>query len=118
LYDSNQDEVPCPPRYPDRKIFFKGYDDTRDCSPCSCGPPVGSKCTSQISVYSNSTCSGIPVLDVTHGDEGCYNMMDGVALGSKKASPPVYTPGTCEPSGGEPTGSAVETSPILVCCLP
>jgi hypothetical protein len=117
LTDANDNELKCPTGWSDKMIFYGSFDDTRDCSPCECGAPVGSKCIAQVSVYSNNTCSGVPLLDVTVDAAGCHNPMDGAALASKKATA-VYTPGTCEPSGGEPTGSAVPANPITVCCVP
>jgi hypothetical protein len=113
----------CPPHYTEKMVFYRDYYDQRSCSECSCGPPVGSTCTSQISIYSNSTCSGAPVLELMHDEKimppnNCYALSPGVALGSKKASPPIYTPGACTPSGGEPIGAVVRKYPRTVCCLP
>jgi hypothetical protein len=116
-------DLECPEPFTEKTIFYEHYDDKRSCSECSCGPPVGSTCTSQVSVYSNDTCSGAPLLELTHDEkmilpEKCIDLSPGVALGSKKASPPIYTPGKCEPSGGEPIGTVERTNAHTVCCLP
>jgi hypothetical protein len=111
----------CPEFWPEQHIFYDEYKDTRSCSPCSCGEPVGSTCTTEISVYSNSTCSGTPLLHVPQGAKQteCYNLWPpGPALKSKKATPPTYHPGTCEPIGGEPVGGVVALNPRTYCCLP
>jgi hypothetical protein len=42
----------------------------------------------------------------------------GLALGSKSAGPVIYTPGSCQPSGGKAIGSAEGTVPTTFCCLP
>jgi hypothetical protein len=112
----------CPGSYTDKMIVYEEYHDNRSCSECSCGSPVGSTCTSQISIYSDKTCSGAPLLEWTHDNQMmpplCHPLTPGVALGSKKATTPIYTPGKCEPSGGEPIGSVERIHPHTVCCLP
>jgi hypothetical protein len=42
----------------------------------------------------------------------------GQALLSKLATAPVYAPGACQVSGGEPTGEAMPEEPSTFCCLP
>ena len=42
----------------------------------------------------------------------------GQALGSKLATAPVYAPGACQVSGGEPGGQALPADPTTFCCLP
>jgi hypothetical protein len=42
----------------------------------------------------------------------------GQALGSKLATAPIYAPGACQVSGGEPTGEALSVEPSTFCCLP
>ena len=42
----------------------------------------------------------------------------GQALRSKLATAPVYVPGVCQASGGEPVGDAVPVEPSTFCCLP
>jgi hypothetical protein len=113
----------CPPEWPEQHIFYDNgtFEDTRSCSPCGCDKPVGSTCTTEISVYSNSTCSGTPLLvhyPISSAQWECDNLpVPGAALGSKKATPAVYTPGTCEPIGGEPVGDVVPVNPRTYCCL-
>ncbi len=34
------------------------------------------------------------------------------------AGAPIYTPGTCQASGGEPTGSVKPLDPFTFCCVP
>jgi hypothetical protein len=48
----------------------------------------------------------------------CHDVSTGSALGSKSATMPTYLPGACQPSGGEPMGSATPTNPVTFCCVP
>jgi hypothetical protein len=102
-------------------VFFGGYNDTRECSKCTCDPPIGSYCTAALSVFKDGTCTSLvyPSYSIATRDEPfCINLAAGVALGSKSMTKPTYTPGSCEPHGGAPTGAATETEPVTFCCLP
>jgi hypothetical protein len=104
--------------YTEKHVFYQKFHDTRDCSPCACGPPVGSACSTLIKTYSDSACSlEIDSAQIDSSGSLCHDVLAGSALGSKSASPPTYTPGTCQPSGG-PTGSAVQDQPQTFCCIP
>jgi hypothetical protein len=114
-----------PEVYTERFVFYEEYEDTRSCSDCACGVPAGSTCTAQIAVYANSTCSGNPLEEWMHqtslGDPPvCKNLLlAGTNLGSKEASLPTYTPGTCIPFGGNPIGSIVGSGAVkTACCIP
>jgi hypothetical protein len=110
----------CPAPYTDEHRFFSGLDDTRGCSPCGCNPPSGSTCTALVAAYADGACTA-PIASVTVDTTkpACVDVLPaGAALGSKLASEPVYAPGACQASGGEPTGAAVPINPITICCLP
>lgn len=108
----------CPSGYPDRSVYYLDGDDNRGCSACKCGPPTGGACSSSlVSFYADDTCS-LHVGSVTASSSGpvCVSIPAGSPLGSKQASAPVYIPGTCQASGGEPTGSVQLRYPVTVCC--
>jgi hypothetical protein len=108
----------CPDSYPDKHVFYYSVEDTRACTPCACSAPVGSNCTSLVSVHNDSTCSTQVVASTVDATgPKCLDVLSGVALGSKVATTPVYTPGACEVSGGEPIGAAVPAEPSTFCCL-
>ncbi len=46
--------------FTERHIFYQSVQDDRQCSTCTCGPPVGSLCNGQLSLYQGNdlTCSG------------------------------------------------------------
>jgi hypothetical protein len=111
--------TPCDPAWPDRRVFYDGLDDTRDCKACKCGPPTGSLCTATISIHKDSTCTA-PVgqgIDISSTEPACGDLSPpGPALVSKSATPPVYVPGTCEPSHITATGTASPKGPVTFCC--
>jgi hypothetical protein len=107
--------------YQDRYVFYDDYQDTRDCTSCACGAPSGSTCSASISVYTDGACASMPPLEevtVTSAAPSCHDVPAGSALGSKAAGPATYSPGACQPSGGDPIGAAVPINPSTICCLP
>jgi hypothetical protein len=109
----------CPGAYPDKHVFYYGFDDTRACAPCACSAPAGSTCSAFVSAFKDGACSS-PVVAGTVDASGpkCLDVLSGVALGSKLATEPVYVPGVCQASGGEAIGDAVPEEPSTFCCLP
>src|SRR5262249_22766239 len=96
---------------------YLGADDTRACAPCTCGPPEGGTCAALVSVYADDACTQ-QIGSVTANAAGlmCVDVPQGSPLGSKEASSPTYTPGSCEPSGGGEIGSVQPTYPLTFCC--
>jgi hypothetical protein len=110
--------IMCPDKYIRSGVFYLGADDTRACAPCECGTPQGSTCSSFVSLYADDACSvGVASVTATSSDSMCATIPDGAELGSKRASPPTYTAGTCEPSGGAPTGFVKPREPFTLCCV-
>lgn len=108
------------PTYTEKHVAFAGVEDTRSCSPCTCGTPTGSKCTVTITIYPEAACATASTYQATvdSGGPACTDVTKGAALGSKSASAPAYSAGTCEPGGGAPTGAANPTGPTTFCCIP
>ena len=109
----------CPAIYPIKHLFYYGLEDTRDCTPCACGAPVGSTCTAQLSVYKDSACSvSGSMVGISSTSSTCFDVVpSGQALGSKLATAPIYAPGSCQASGGEPIGKGAPAGPTTFCCL-
>lgn len=108
----------CPEGYPSKHVFSIDYQDTRACAPCACNPPEGSACVSLVSVYADKDCDVTQELgSITVSTAPmCLNLPPGAPLGSKSATPPLYKPGSCHPSGGELTGSVQNIGPTTFCC--
>jgi hypothetical protein len=113
------DEVPCPEAYPVQRVFYAGVEDTRACSPCACGEPEGASCSILATAYTDAACQGLAVSAMVSSVlDFCGVLVPGTGLGSKSAEVLDIDPGTCTPSGGEPTGSVKPTGPSTFCCLP
>jgi hypothetical protein len=110
--------IHCPPGYPHQDVFYLGGDDERGCAPCECGPPQGDSCSSSlVSFYTDDACTvQVGSVMATSAGPMCVSIPDDSPLGSKQASAPTYTPGTCQPNGGEPTGSVKTSDPFTFCC--
>ncbi len=122
----HEDEMDCPTEpgnvFTEQHLFYKGVEDNRQCSACTCGAPTGSACTAALSIYKGNdlTCSGPTVvqgLTISSAGPTCLDVqLPGQALGSKSAGPTTYLPGTCPAMGGDGSGSATPTKPATFCC--
>lgn len=125
IYQHGEHE--CPAAWnEDRVVVYEvsadkpGYVDGRDCTPCSCGAPMGSACTAQLRVFEDASCSKLVLADpLSSLGEQCTNIFPaGKAIGSKEITSLAYFPGMCEPLGGEPIGAAIPDGDqaITFCC--
>ena len=110
----------CPPSYPSKHLFFEDAIDSRECTACSCGAPQGGACSTVLSLYKGANCSFpgnfISSTAVDSTGSTCLGFIAGTPLGSKGATLPGYSPGECEPSGGEPVGETELMKPATFCC--
>lgn len=113
----------CPTHYEDGPYFLYPEDaviDTRNCSACECGPPVGSECIGTYHVFEDGACTSQFAEEMISSTIGqCTNLISpGKAVGGKAITDLAYLPGTCEASGGEPVGEAHgdETQAVTFCC--
>jgi hypothetical protein len=113
--------IPCSDvsAYSEQHVFYEDFQDTRSCSDCTCGAPSGGSCSSDVSIYADGACS-TSTASVTVDSTGptCVDVPSGAALGSKSASTPTHTPGSCSPGGGMPMGAATPIQASTFCCLP
>jgi hypothetical protein len=115
--EGNDPLVTCPDGYSNPKVFYLGGADDRGCSPCECGPPRDDSCSSLVSFYTDDACTmQAGSVTASSSEPVCVSIPDGSPLGSKQASPPIYTSGMCQPSGGKPTGAVDPKHPVTVCC--
>lgn len=106
----------CPETYPVKHVFYSGLTDTRDCTDCTCGAPVGSDCSATLSTYTDADCSTLMTAAWIGLVTQCHDAMTGSALQSMSAMLVDNQPGSCEPSGGVPYGEATPTAPSTFCC--
>jgi hypothetical protein len=106
----------CPEEYPDKRVFYDGANDTRSCSACACGEPIGSVCSATVTVYGDTGCTVGPLVYFMNSNERqCQSLISPAALG-KKVDDITYEPGSCPSSGGEPVGSADLIGASTFCC--
>jgi hypothetical protein len=116
----HEGDVACPgdfSPYSEKHVFYASLDDTRSCTPCSCGTPVGSACEALVSVYSDTCSTLLDATEITATAPLCLDVPPGSGLGSKAATPATYTPGVCQASGGDAMGVAQPDAPSTFCCL-
>jgi hypothetical protein len=96
--------------------------ESRYCTECACGAPVGGLCVAQFKLYKDGACSDL-ILEVpfSSAQGTCPPIIPpGLPIGGKMITDPQYSPGMCEASGGEP-GGTVEPEPgheVTFCCAP
>lgn len=105
--------------YPNRHLLYGEYVDTRGCTECTCGTPMGAKCSIAATAHNDAVCAafGASTTIGTAAPALCVDVMQGIALGSKSAKIVSATPGVCEPpTGGEPFGELKMGLPRTFCC--
>ncbi len=112
-------DVPCPPAWTERSIYYEDGTDKRECTPCTCSSPTGGSCLIEIHVYTDNNCMNEQLSPNISSDMSapCYDLISGLALGSKKAEVIDRVPGVCTPQGGDSTGKVEMEKPITFCCL-
>ncbi|UQA57065.1 hypothetical protein [Polyangium aurulentum] len=96
--------------------------ESRFCSECTCGAPLGGLCVAQFKLFKDGACSElISENPFSSGKGTCPEIIPaGLPIGGKMITAPQYFPGVCEPSGGDP-GGTVEPEPgheMTFCCGP
>jgi len=113
----------CPERYSHRRevLYPEAPIDSRGCSACTCGAPVGSLCVGSLSMYADNAC-GIELAKIPIASTGdsCFDLQPpGLGIGSKAVSNLTYLPGMCGASGGGSVGSATPDAEhaVTFCCM-
>jgi hypothetical protein len=108
-------DVSCPAGfYSSKKLFHDDFDDTRQCSTCSCSSATGGQCKGTVTFTNGATC-GSAQLSLSLG--ACSNAPASNVNGGKY-TPGSHTPGSCSPQGGVLSGSVTATGPVTYCCAP
>ncbi|WP_437281706.1 hypothetical protein WME90_14475 [Sorangium sp. So ce375] len=106
----------CPVEYPDLHTFFQGFEDTRGCSACACGPVEGSACSTLVSAYQDGSCERIlSTVSVTLGEPKCITGPH-LRFASMDAQWVENEPGQCAPNGGFATGEVLPSGQASFCC--
>ncbi|MBK8240095.1 MAG: hypothetical protein IPK74_31615 [Deltaproteobacteria bacterium] len=111
---SHDGDLACPVGFDDRTLHHRGFDDTRECSACTCSPS-GQSCEIDVEICS------VGFFDATltsGGDCLQLNSSDGDSVTFFSAA--ITSQGSCNANvgGGELLGDVVEREPVTVCCRP
>lgn len=106
-----------------RSEAFGGFDDSRDCSDCTCGASTGGTCKITLSLYDDATnaecvADATPIATVESGT--CANLSGNPAITWRSAEVTTLpSGGSCAVTGGGvPSGEVTPSSPTTFCCLP
>jgi hypothetical protein len=107
--------VECPVGYSTQYDVHEGAIDERSCTACTCGSASGGSCAGgSTAIYSGTVCSGTALANV---NTACVPFTLAQTQNSfiyiGDASP---NGGGCAPAGGQPTGAAMQTGTLTVCC--
>lgn len=107
----------CPGPFTQAVPAFGDFDDTRDCTTCTCGSGTGGTCTLGVTLYSDANCTNAVG---TGNSNTCLGLGGNPAIQSAQTTlvngP---TGGSCPSTGGGvPTGAVTEIDPTTFCCLP
>lgn len=113
-------EMACPPDFPVAFPAFTGVDDDRGCSACGCGAPPANQliCSTELHIYGDLTCTvQTGQITVTGNSPSAAAFGTSPTMSVNWDVPTVAGPG-CGPSGGQPSGEAVPTGGVSICCRP
>ncbi len=104
----------CPSDYPNPLTASTGYEDTRGCTACTCGPITGS-CSGSITLQ-NDGCAGYAAPIATL-NLGCQAVQSGIDPGYNSVRAlDVIADGGCTANPTTSTGTATETGMQTICC--
>ncbi|WP_437719414.1 hypothetical protein WMF45_25275 [Sorangium sp. So ce448] len=103
----------------DRKFEYPMLNDTRQCSPCSCGAPSGGNCTAEVMLYQDPDCVSEVVAEYTtnHSPPVCTRATS-ARLAAMRSVFLFNEPGTCAPSTDSEivSGSLERGVTHVLCC--
>ena len=103
-------DVACPAAdFTAKHVVYAAADDTRRCTPCTCGPPAGAVCNATVA----RGCGGTDGVSLP---ASCAALSNAFQVELVDAGVP--SGGACAAAGGAPDGALVPTSPTTLCCVP
>lgn len=114
-------DVACPAGWTKKAVSYASFTDTRACSSCGCGAPSGVQCTGgSYKFYDTDACAACsncsqPVT-VANGCVDLANHADYNQFSMIIEKPPAPSGGTCQATGGTPTGQLTPGGAETWCC--
>jgi hypothetical protein len=107
--------VSCPALFPNKHVYYEGFNDARSCGDCSCSNPAGSSCSTTIQFFTDNICSpGALLKEVAPGT--CGDLSNNPGISGRKAVGTQISPGSCAASGGLVSGAAGPAGGSTFCC--
>jgi hypothetical protein len=115
VFNDYDTECPGPP-YTEKTLLHEGFDDQRECSTCACGSAGGGQCGGAgdvLELHASEAC------DMPLGMLGAAGWACADSTGATHVRFVPESEGGCEITmQSEPSGEAVLTGPITLCCAP
>lgn len=120
-------DLECPEAYPDRTLRYGDYDDTRDCSACSCGGPDADCSDPSVRVskeHPTGACETNVFFDAPNGGCEFFTPQFDFCASADHFSEIALLPGDleidldapCPAQGGNAVGNLTPTDPVTLCC--
>ena len=99
--------------------FYEDYDDTRDCTGCTCGTATGGTCKLTVHLYDDPAI-GVCLSEVGKFEAGtCYDIAGNPGIyGWTSEVTGAPAGGTCPKSTVSSTGTVTPILPTTFCCIP
>jgi len=100
-----------------RHTFYDAFDDTRDCTACSCGDVTGASCSAALSVFptAGAVAACLKGADVYMAPSSCSPVQQPGDFRLDITMPDV---GSCAATPVMPTGAVAPSEAATFCCLP
>ena len=116
IFKDGDADCPSDGPYKSKSLLHLGIDDSRSCSACTCGAPVGMICSGTSTLYGDGACAQA-VGSVTQ-DGSCTSLGEGLAAATVMYVPSGGGPsnGACAANVSNAFGNAKVKDPVTVCC--
>lgn len=116
IFREGEHECPAEGPYTEGEVRFRGYDDSRGCSACSCEDPEGTCTGFTATLFTDDTCG----IGTFGGSVDATCSLDTTAsaptVRAVRRSGAADIDADCSPSGGSATGELTLEDPITICC--
>jgi hypothetical protein len=112
-------DMECPAGYPNKSVYHRMFEDTRDCPDvCSC-TATGATCSVDVQRHNALGCNSFnPTTVNVESGVGQVCVVSGATIQSAEIqSVQVDDAGACTPGAASLTGEATPSDPVTVCCM-
>jgi hypothetical protein len=111
-------DVACPAEWTDHSVLYEDFDDTRGCTPCTCGEVTGD-CMGTVGIGTEADCVGGQAVASITVNGNCQQGASALQAGGASINGSLtVSNAACDPSDSTETGTISTTGPVTQCCLP